>query len=73
MSKMSKKSWIILLLVLFGFGAMEFPGVFFIQNKIEPKIFGIPFIYGYMICCWVYMCLVFFYAYKMNWGRNVKK
>lgn len=73
MSKMTKKSRVILILTLIGFAAMEFPGIFFIQHRMEPRIFGLPFIYGYMILCWIYMCILFFYAYKVDWGRSKKK
>ncbi len=66
--KMSKKTLVITILLVIGFAFMEFPGVFFFQSKVEPFIFGLPFIYGYIICWWVYMCAVLFYAYKVNFG-----
>jgi len=68
--KMTKKTKFIWTLLLIGFAAMEFPGVFFFKNKVEPFIFGLPFIYGYMICLWLYMCAVLLYAYKTRWGQS---
>ena len=67
--KMKKKAILIWILLLIGFAAMEFPGVFFFKNKVEPFIFGLPFIYGYVICLWLYMCAVLLYAYKTKWGQ----
>lgn len=71
--KMSGKTKLIWVLVLIGFAFMEFPGVFFFQFKVEPFILGLPFIYGYILCWWAYMCAVLFYAYKVNFGYTVDK
>lgn len=60
------------LLLLAGFFLIEFPGIFFI-NRIEPIIFGMPFIYSFVLIVWICMCIVLFYAYKKNWGEKVKK
>jgi len=57
-------------LLLLGFLAMEFPGILIVKDRIYPLIFGMPFLYGYMLCCWVYMCAVLFYAYRTSWGKN---
>ena len=62
----------IILLLLAGFALIEFPGIFFI-NRIEPVIFGMPFIYSFVLIVWVYMCIILFYAYKKNWGEKVNK
>lgn len=72
MGKGEKKShlkqfiWISLVI---GFAIMEFPGIFLI-NKIEPFILGVPFIYGFTIIMWFYMCVVTFMGYITNWGRG---
>ncbi len=58
-------------LIILGFAAMEFPGVFFF-NRIEPMIFGLPFIYGFTILMWIYMIVILYIAYKTNWGRREK-
>ncbi len=70
--KMSPKTRIMLLL-LFGFMCMEFPGVFFFKDVAEPRILGLPFAYGFMLIGWIYMCAVLFWAYKVNWGEDDKK
>ncbi len=62
----------IIILLLVGFSLIEFPGIFFI-NRIEPFIFGMPFIYSFVLIVWAYMCIILFYAYKKNWGEKVKK
>jgi Protein of unknown function (DUF3311). len=67
--KMSGQSKLIWVLLLIGLAAMEFPGVFFFQNKVDPFILGFPFIYGYILCWWVYMCAVMLFAYKTRWGQ----
>lgn len=63
---LSKILWV---LIILGFAAMEFPGVFFF-NRIEPMIFGLPFIYGFTILMWIYMMVILYIAYKTNWGKE---
>jgi uncharacterized membrane protein len=65
-----KKSVLIIILFLVGFCAMQIPGVFFFGRISEPFLFGMPFIYGYILCLWVYMCIIFLYAHKCDWGRK---
>ena len=67
---MSSTTKIIWTLLIIGFAFMEFPGVLFFQKTADPFIFGLPFIYGYIICWWVYMVVVMFFAYRLNWGRG---
>lgn len=62
----------LIILLLAGFALIEFPGIFFI-NRIEPVIFGMPFIYSFVLIVWAYMCIVLFYAYKKNWGEKINK
>ncbi len=59
-------------MIVLGFAAIEFPGIFFI-NRIEPYLFGMPFLYGFVLLVWVYMCLVMGVAYYYNWGKKPKK
>lgn len=68
--KPTRTSIIIWVLLLVGFAAMEFPGVFFFGHRAEPMLFGMPFIYGYITLWWIYMCAVLFYAYRVRWGRR---
>ncbi|MBR0598907.1 hypothetical protein [Sinanaerobacter chloroacetimidivorans] len=67
--KMSRKSKLIWILIVIGFAAMEFPGILFVGDKAYPFLFGIPFLYAYILFWWLYLCVVIFYAYKNNWGR----
>ena len=68
-SKLSTLGLVQRLLLVVGFACMEFPGVLFFKNMAEPRIFGFPFAYGYMLIGWVFMCAVMFWAYKTNWGE----
>jgi hypothetical protein len=61
---------LIWLLILIGLCAMEVPGVFFVGKAAYPFIGGIPFFYAYMLFWWLYLCIVIFYAYRNDWGRN---
>lgn len=61
---------LIIVLLIIGFGAIEFPGIFLVMDKVEPFIMGLPFLYGYIFCWWIYLCAVFFYAYKTRWGKT---
>lgn len=65
----NQRSTMIWVLLLVGFGAMEFPGVLFFADVAEPEILGLPFIYGYVLLLWAYMCAVLLYAYRVHWGR----
>lgn len=65
-NKVKRKIWVLLLV---GFVLIEFPGIFFI-NRIQPFIFGMPFIYGFVLFVWVYMCIVLFYAFRKKWGEK---
>lgn len=69
---MTKKQRRILIAVLLlaGFAALEFPGILFVCWRIRPFIFGLPFLYGYVLCGWIYMCCVLFYAWKTGWGKH---
>ncbi len=61
---------ILALFIFFGFMAMEFPGILIVRGRVEPFIFGLPFLYGYMFVCWLYMCVVMFVAFRTAWGRK---
>ena len=56
-------------LLIFGFLALEFPGILFVCEIVRPFIFGLPFLYGYILLGWLYMCLVLLYAYLTGWGK----
>ena len=70
--KRSKLTILFPFLLLAGFMVMVFPGILFFHDKVDPFIFGLPFIYGFIICCWIYMCAVLFIAFLTNWGYKKK-
>jgi len=72
-SKMPTKGILIRVLLIIGFMVMEFPGILFFKDMVEPYIFGLPFAYGIMLIGWVYMCIILFWAYKCNWGEDAPK
>ena len=53
--KIKIRRWIIGILLGVGFLAMEFPGILLVRERIYPFVLGLPFLYGYILCCWVYM------------------
>lgn len=69
---MRRKKHILWLLIILGFAAIEFPGIFF-ANRIEPRILGLPFIYGFTLIIWLYLCILMYVGYRMNWGFEDKK
>ena len=71
--KRSKLTILYVILILIGFAFMEFPGVFFFKDMVDPFIFGLPFIYGYIIICWIYMCIVLLAAFLTNWGYKKER
>lgn len=68
--KRNTRKLIICILIILGFLAMEFPGILLVRDRIYPFILGLPFLYGYILCCWAYMCSVLFYAYRTSWGKQ---
>ncbi|MEG0391689.1 MAG: hypothetical protein RR626_02875 [Anaerovoracaceae bacterium] len=70
MKPCKKRKRIIFILLAIGICAIEFPGVLFIADRAYPFVLGLPFIYGYVICWWAYLCLILFYAYKTGWGKR---
>lgn len=56
-------------LIIIGFAIMEFPGIFLI-NRLDPMIFGMPFIYGFTIVMWAIMSVLMFIGYQTNWGKG---
>lgn len=70
---MSRKSKIIWTIVLAPFLVVEFPGVLFFRDMTEPSILGFPFIYGFVLICWVVQVIAIAVACAMNWGEPVKE
>lgn len=67
---MTRARIIILILLLIGFAAMEFPGILIVGRMTAPMLFGLPFLYGYLLCCWAFMLLVLLYAWRSRWGTR---
>ena len=68
--KMTGLTKLIWTLLIISFGFMVFPGVLFFHNVAEPFMFGMPFIYGYILCWWAFQCAVLLFAHKVNWGKK---
>ncbi|HIW99304.1 MAG TPA: DUF3311 domain-containing protein [Candidatus Nesterenkonia stercoripullorum] len=56
-------------IVLVGLAAAQFPGILFYHDVVEPRIFGMPFIYGFNALIWIILCVVLYIAYRVRWGR----
>jgi predicted membrane protein len=69
---MKKGIFLLWALIILAFASIEFPGIFFI-NRIEPRIFGLPFIYGFTLIIWFILCVLMFVGYKLKWGYGDKK
>lgn len=63
------KTKVIWALIITLLALSQFPGVLFFHDVAEPRIFGMPFIYGYIIIIWAVLCGVLLYAYKVRWGH----
>ena len=68
---MKKKTFLLWGLIFLGFALIEFPGIFFI-NRVEPRIFGLPFIYAFTLIIWFFLCILMFIGYKIKWGFEDK-
>lgn len=56
-------------IIIAGLAAVQFPGILFYHDVAEPRIFGMPFIYGFNALIWLFLCVVLFIAYRTRWGR----
>lgn len=56
-------------IVIVGLAAAQFPGILFYHDVVEPRIFGMPFIYGFNALIWLILCIVLYIAYRIRWGR----
>lgn len=55
--------------IIVGLAALQFPGILFYHDVAEPRILGMPFIYGFNFIIWAVLCVVLFVAYRLHWGR----
>lgn len=56
-------------LIIIGLATLQFPGILFYHDMAEPRILGMPFIYGFNLVVWFALCVVLFIAYRARWGR----
>lgn len=63
-----KKSYIYSILGIFGLFMMEGP-VILLANRIDPVIMGMPFLLFWILFWWLFCTVVFFVAYRRNWGK----
>lgn len=68
---MKKKILLLWGLIFLCFAAIEFPGIFLI-NRIEPRILGLPFIYGFTLIVWFLLCILMYAGYRIKWGYQSK-
>ena len=63
------KTTLIWAIILTGLAVLQFPGILFYHDVAEPRILGMPFIYGFNLVVWAVMCAVLYWAYRTHWGR----
>ena len=63
------KTTLIWAIILTGLAVLQFPGILFYHDVAEPRILGMPFIYGFNLVVWAVMCAVLYWAYRIHWGR----
>lgn len=56
-------------LIVGGLAVVQFPGILFYHDVVEPRILGMPFIYGFNLVVWAFLCAVLLIAYRTRWGR----
>ncbi|WP_460768205.1 hypothetical protein [Nocardiopsis nanhaiensis] len=56
-------------LIIIGLATLQFPGILFYHDVTEPRILGMPFIYGFNMVVWAVLCAVLLVAYRVRWGR----
>lgn len=66
------KRIIFICLTILGLVMLESP-IILLANRIEPMVLGIPFLVFWILIWWLFCTVVFFIAYKANWGNNKKE
>lgn len=57
--------------VFLGLFMLESP-IILLANRIEPMIFGVPFLVAWVFIWWAFCTVVLYVAYKLNWGLGRK-
>lgn len=69
--KIPAKKILLYSLIIIGFIMMESP-VIMLANKIEPIIFGVPFLLFWNLIWWFFVTALFLVGYLTNWGSKLK-
>lgn len=62
----TRAGWTAVLGFLGLFALTQPPLVFLLANRIEPRILGMPFLYVYLLVCYVLMIGVLIWAQRRN-------
>lgn len=54
-----------------GLIMLESP-IVLLANSIEPVLFGLPFLIVWVLFWWAFCTIMFYIAYKTNWGKPKK-
>lgn len=54
---------------IFGILMAESP-IILAANRIEPMIFGIPFLLNWVLFWWLFCTIILLIAYRKNWGKS---
>lgn len=52
-----------------GLIMLESP-ILLLANSIEPVLLGFPFLIVWVLFWWAFCTIMFFIAYKMDWGKS---
>ncbi|MCT1578398.1 DUF3311 domain-containing protein [Oceanobacillus kimchii] len=64
-----KSKYVYHLCTIFGLIMLESP-IILAANRVEPMIFGFPFLISWVLFWWLFCCVVLYIAYRTNWGKN---
>lgn len=64
-----KEKHIYIILVIVVMLMLEGPFIL-MANKIEPMIFGLPFLLFWVLLWWLIATILFLVAFLRNWGNN---
>ena len=62
----TRSGWIAVLGFLALFALTQPPLVFLLANRIEPRVLGMPFLYTYLLVCYVLMIGVLIWAQRQD-------
>ncbi|GAK04208.1 hypothetical protein JCM19037_2593 [Geomicrobium sp. JCM 19037] len=65
--KMPRQRFWLFFVVIVGLAMLQSP-LLLLVNRVEPMIFGIPFLIFWIFSWWAFLTIFLFIAYKLNWG-----